>query len=154
MLANQRLDPFSLLNCDLRFAAADARLGQPEINIAFIPPAGATQTLGRLLGRSRTLRFLYEGTLVSAEEALKMGLVDFVVPPEKLREEVQAYAAGLARKPRETLAAIRRCITEGLVVPFEDGLRLECGAAVHLARTPDFAEGLQAFLEKRLPKWS
>ncbi len=142
-----------VLNCDIRFAAADARLGQPEISIGFIPPAGATQSLPRLLGRSRALRFLYEGTLVSADEALAMGLVDFVVPPEQLRKEVQAYAAALARKAQEALAAIRHCITEGMAAPFEDGLRLEQEAAVHLAGTPDFAEGLAAFLEKRSPKW-
>lgn len=140
-------------HCDIRFAAADARLGQPEINIAFIPPVGATQSLARLLGRPRALRFLYEGSLVSAEEARAMGLVDVVVPPERLREEVQSYAAALGRKPPEALAAIRRCITEGLEVAFENGLNLELEAAVHLAGTPDFAEGLQAFLDKRPPNW-
>jgi enoyl-CoA hydratase/carnithine racemase len=142
-----------VLHCDVRFAAASARLGQPEINIAFIPPVGTTQSLPRLLGRPRALRFLYEGTLVSAEEALGMGLVDFVVPPERLREEVQAYGAALARKSAEALAAIRRCITAGLEMPFEDALALELEAAVHLAGTPDFSEGLRAFLEKRPPKW-
>jgi enoyl-CoA hydratase/carnithine racemase len=141
------------LHCDVRFAAANARLGQPEINIGFIPPVGTTLSLSRLLGRPRALRFLYEGTLVSAEEALAMGLVDFVVPPEKLREEVQAYAAALAGKPAKALAAIRRCITAGLDMPYEDALALELEAAVQLAGTPDFSEGLAAFFEKRPPKW-
>jgi enoyl-CoA hydratase len=142
-----------VLNCDIRFAAADARLGQPEINIAFIPPAGATQALPRLLGRSRALRLLYEGNLVSAGDALAMGLVDFVVPPDQLRKEVQAYALALSRKPAEALAAIRRCVTEGVAAPYEDGLHMEREAAAHLAGTPDFAEGLRAFLEKRAPRW-
>ncbi len=138
-----------VLHCDVRFAAANARLGQPEINIGFIPPVGTTQSLARLLGRPRALRFLYEGTLVSAEEAQTIGLVDFVVPPERLREEVQTYAAALARKPAEALAAIRRCITLGPDMPFEDALAMELEAAVHLSGTPDFSEGLRAFLEKR-----
>lgn len=142
-----------VLHCDVRFAAASARLGQPEINIGFIPPVGTTQSLARLLGRARALRFLYDGTLVSAEEARGMGLVDLVVPAERLREEVQSYAAGLARKPAQALAAVRRCITRGLELPYEDALALELEAAVHLAGTPDFAEGLTAFLEKRAPKW-
>jgi enoyl-CoA hydratase/carnithine racemase len=142
-----------VLNCDVRFAAAGARLGQPEINIGFIPPVGTTQSLPRLLGRSRALRFLYEGTLVTAEEALTMGLVDFVVPKEKLREEVQMYAATLVRKPAEALAAIRRCITLGLDLPYDDALALELDAAVRLAGTPNFREGLRAFLEKRPPNW-
>jgi enoyl-CoA hydratase/carnithine racemase len=143
-----------VLNCDIRFAAADARLGQPEINIAFIPPVGGTQSLARLLGRPRALRFLYEGTLLPAEEARAIGLVDLVVPADRLREEAQAYAAGLARKPREALAAIRRCITEGIEVPYDEGLAIEAEEAVRLAGTPDFTEGLSAFLEKRSPRWA
>ncbi len=142
-----------VLHCDVRFAAASARLGQPEINIAFLPPVGTTQSLARLLGRPRALRFLYEGTLVSAEEARGMGLVDFVVPAERLREKVQSYAAALARKPAEALAAIRRCVTTGLELPYEDALAVELEAAVHLAGTADFSEGLAAFLEKRAPQW-
>lgn len=142
-----------VLHCDIRFAAADARLGQPEINIAFIPPVGTTQSLSRLLGRPRALRFLYEGTLVSAEEARELGLVDILVPPERLRQEVQAYGAALARKPAEALAAIRRCVTIGPELPYEDGLVVELKAAVHLAGTADFSEGLRAFLEKRPPRW-
>jgi enoyl-CoA hydratase/carnithine racemase len=143
-----------VLNGDVRFAASDARLGQPEINIGFIPPVGTTQSLPRLLGRPRALRFLYEGDLVTAGEALAMGLVDFVVPPEKLREEVQAYGAALARKPPEALSAIRRCVTLGLDRPYDEALALELEAAARLAATPDFAEGLRAFLEKRPPKFS
>jgi len=142
-----------VLHCDVRFAAADARLGQPEINIGFIPPVGTTLSLSRLLGRSRALRFLYEGTLISAEEAERIGLVDFVVQPERLREEVQSYAAALARKPAEAIAAIRRCITLGPDMPFEDALAMELEAAVHLSGTPDFSEGIRAFREKRPPKW-
>ncbi|NIO07120.1 MAG: hypothetical protein GTO40_03660 [Deltaproteobacteria bacterium] len=142
-----------VLNCDVRFAAADARLGQPEINIAFIPPVGTTQSLARLLGRPRALRFLYEGTPVPAAEALTMGLVDFVVPLKRLREKVQAYGAALAHKPAEALAAIRRCITTGMEMAFEDALAIELEAAVHLVGTPDFAEGLRAFIEKRPPRW-
>ncbi len=141
------------LHCDVRFAAASARLGQPEIAIAFVPPVGTTQSLPRLLGRPRALRYLYEGTLVSAEEARAMGLVDFVVPSERLRQEVQAYGAALARKPAQALAAIRRCVTAGLEMSLEDALAMELEAAVHLAGTPDFREGLGAFREKRPPKW-
>jgi enoyl-CoA hydratase/carnithine racemase len=142
-----------VLNADVRFAAADTRLGQPEINIAFIPPVGATQALARLLGRPRALRYLYEGTLLPAEEALRIGLVDFVVPPERLRAETQAYALDLAGKPAEALAAIRRCITQGIEVPFDEGLQIELEEAVRLAGTDDFREGLQAFLDKRPPRW-
>jgi enoyl-CoA hydratase len=141
------------LHCDVRFAAADARLGQPEINIAFIPPVGTTQSLPRLLGRPRALRFLYDGALVSAEEARTMGLVDLLVAPERLRDEVQAYGSSLAGKSAEALAAIRRCVTDGLGLPWEEALALELDSAVRLAGTLDFSEGLRAFLEKRPPRW-
>lgn len=111
-----------VLNCDVRFAADTARLGQPEINIAFIPPVGATQSYARLLGRPRALRFLYDGAILPATEALNLGIVDEIVPADHPRDHVQAYAAGLAAKPTEALAAIRRCITEGSEVPFDQGL--------------------------------
>ncbi|SDD29870.1 Enoyl-CoA hydratase/carnithine racemase [Geodermatophilus telluris] len=143
-----------VLHCDVRFAASTARLGQPEIGIGFLPPVGATQALARLLGRPRALRLLYDGTLLSAEEALAIGLVDVVVAPERLREEVQGYAEGLARKPARALAAIRRCVTEGVDLPFAEGLAIEREEAVALGATADFREGLAAFLDRRPPVWS
>jgi enoyl-CoA hydratase len=143
-----------VLHCDVRFAAADAKLGQPEVNIGFIPPVGGTQGLARLLGRPRALRLLYEGGILPAREALEIGLVDLVVPPEDLRARVREYALSLAQKPAATLAAIRRCVTEGLEMSFDEGLGIEFEAALELGGHPDFVEGVNAFLEKRPPKWS
>jgi enoyl-CoA hydratase/carnithine racemase len=144
----------AVLHCDVRFCAEDARLGQPEVNIAFIPPVGGTQGLARLLGRPRALRFLYDGNLVSAQEALALGLVDELVPPQRLKAHVQAYAAALARKPAEALAAIRRCITEGGALPFAEGLAIEQEEAARLGATPDFVEGVAAFIVKRPPRFA
>jgi enoyl-CoA hydratase len=141
------------LHADLRFAAADARLGQPEVNIAFIPPVGGTQGLARLLGRPRALRLLYDGALLSAAEALKVGLVDVVTEPGALRDEVRRYAEGLAQKPADALAAIRRCVTIGGALPFEDGLAVEREAAIALAAGENFQEGVRSFLAKRKPAW-
>jgi len=142
-----------VMHCDIRFAAYDARLGQPEINIGFIPPVGTTQSLVRLIGRPRALRYLYEGTLVSAKEALEMGLVDILYPPKELHAEVQTYAKSLAKKPTKALAAIRHTITVGGALSFDEGLKIEYDTAVKLAGTKDFTEGISAFLEKRQPKW-
>jgi enoyl-CoA hydratase/carnithine racemase len=103
--------------------------------------------------RSRAMRYLYEGTLVSAEEALDMGLVDVIHPPDQLHKEVQVYAEALAKKPAQALAAIRRTITEGGALSFEEGMKIEYESAVNLADTRDFTEGIQAFLEKRKPDW-
>lgn len=140
-------------HCDVRFASEDARIGQPEINIAFLPPIGATQALARLVGRSRALRFLYDGALLSAKQAREIGLVDHVIPSEGLRDAVRAYASELCRKPANALAAIRRCVTEGGDLSFNDGLQIEFEEAVQLSESPNFAEGIAAFLEKRPPRW-
>ena len=142
------------LHCDLRFAATDAKLGQPEINIGFIPPIATTQALARLIGRPRAIRYLYEGGLVPAERALEWGLVDELVEPDKLRAHVQAYGEALATKSPAALAAIRRTVTMGGGMTFDAGLALELETVVELAGTPDFAEGVDAFLAKRQPKWT
>jgi enoyl-CoA hydratase len=142
------------LHCDLRFAASDAKLGQPEIRIAFIPPIASTQTLVRLLGRPKAIRYLYEGRLMDAPQALGWGLVDEVVKPDDLRCQVQRYAEDLAAKSAAALAAIRRTITLGGGMSFEDGMALELETATALADTADFAEGVDAFLNKRAPQWA
>jgi enoyl-CoA hydratase len=141
------------LHCDVRFAARDARLGQPEININFIPPVGATQALTRLLGRPAAIRFLYDGQLVDAAQAAAIGLVDELVAPDDLEATVQRYAEALAAKPPEALAAIRRTITSGGGTSFDQGLELERSLAIELAGTANFAEGVDAFLTKRPPVW-
>ena len=141
------------LHCDLRFAATDARLGQPEIRIGFIPPIATTQALARLIGRPRAIRYLYEGRMVPAEEALTWGLVDELVEPARLRATVQAYAEELAEKSPTALAAIRRTVTLGGGMTFEDGMAYELETVAALADTPDFAEGVDAVLGKRATAW-
>lgn len=141
------------LHCDLRFAAADAKLGQPEIRIGFIPPIATTQALVRLIGRPRAIRYLYDGSLVPAEEARQWGLVDELVAPQQLRTRVQAYGEELAAKSPAALAAIRRTVTLGGGMSFDEGLAYELDAVVSLADGPDFAEGVEAFLAKRPPAW-
>ena len=141
------------LHADVRFASDGARLGQPEVNINFIPPVGATQALARLLGRPAALRFLFSGELVTAEQALTLGLVDDVVEAEELEATVQQYGEFLAAKPPEALAAIRRAIIVGGAVSFDEGLDLEASLATQLAGTSNFAEGVDSFLSKRSPEW-
>jgi enoyl-CoA hydratase/carnithine racemase len=141
------------LHCDLRFAASNAKLGQPEIRIGFIPPIATTQALARLIGRPRAIRYLYDGRMIAAEEALSWGLVDELVEPEKLRERVQTCADDLATKSPAALAAIRRTVTLGGGMSFEEGMAFELESVVELANGPDFAEGVDAFLGKRPPNW-
>ena len=141
-------------HCDRRFAAADARIGSPEVHLNFVPPIAGTQGLVRLMGRSNALDYLYRGDLISAEEAKEIGLVDIVCPPNALRDEVTAYAAMLAEKPPEALAAIRRCVIDGGARAFEDGLAIELDCVTGLTETANFQEGVRAFLERRAPNWS
>jgi enoyl-CoA hydratase len=141
------------LHCDIRFAATDARLGQPEINIGFIPPIATTQSLARLIGRPRAIRYLYEGRMITAQEALAWDMVSELVPPADLRGHVQHYADGLAAKSPAALAAIRRTITLGGGMDYEAGMAFEKQAVVDVASGPDFQEGVEAFLAKRPPKW-
>ncbi|HEY6983568.1 enoyl-CoA hydratase/isomerase family protein [Reyranella sp.] len=141
------------LHCDLRFAATDAQLGQPEIRIGFIPPIATTQALARLIGRPRAMRYLYDGGLLPATRALQWGLVDELAEPADLRQRVQAYGNELASKPPAALAAIRRTVTLGGGMTFADGQALELETVVELADSPDFAEGVEAFLAKRPPVW-
>jgi len=141
------------LHCDMRFMADNARLGQPEVSIAFIPPIAATQALVRLIGRTRTLKYLYEGQLLKAAEAHAWGLVDELCEPDQLRSDVQEYAEGLTKQSATALAAIRRTVTIGGGMTFDDGMQLELETASALADTADFAEGIDAFLTKRTQRW-
>jgi len=142
-----------VLHCDVRFAATDARFGQPEVKIGFIPPIATTQALARLIGRPRALRYLYDGKLISAAEAHAWGLVDELVEPQALRARVQAYGEELAAKSPAALSAIRRTVTLGGGMSFEEGMEFELETVVELAETADFAEGVEAFLAKRPPVW-
>jgi enoyl-CoA hydratase len=141
------------LHCDIRFVASDAKLGQPEIRIGFIPPIATTQALARLIGRPRAIRYLYEGRMITAQEALDWDMVGELVAPEKLRERVQVYALDLAAKSPAALAAIRRTITLGGGMDYDAGMEFEMKAVGEVASGPDFREGVAAFLEKRPAKW-
>ena len=141
------------LHCDIRFAASDAKFGQPEIRIGFIPPIATTQALARLIGRPRAIRYLYEGRMIGADEALAWDMVSELVPPAELRARVQAYADELAAKSPAALAAIRQTVTVGGGIDYEAGMALEKAAVVRLASGPDFQEGVEAFLAKRPPRW-
>jgi enoyl-CoA hydratase/carnithine racemase len=142
------------LHADLRFAADDAQLGQPEINIAFLPPVGGTQALVRLVGRSRAFRILYGGEMMTAQEAFELELVDTLAAPDRLEDEVQAYGEMLAAKPANVLAALRRCLIDGGGISFDDGLAVEMAQARALVGHENFHEGVSAFLDKRKPEWS
>ncbi len=135
------------LACDLRVVSEDARLGQPEILLGIVPGGGATQRLPRLVGVSRAKDLIYTGRQVRADEALRIGLADRVVPPGRVLDEALALAAGLAAGPLVALAAAKRIIDEGLDERLDDALALEVDAFVACAETEDARLGVTSFLE-------
>ena len=135
------------LAADVRFAAEDAVLGQPEILLGIIPGAGGTQRLARLVGPAKAKDLVFTGRHVGAEEALELGLADAVVPDA----EVEATAVAMARKfaagPPLALAAAKRAIDEGLDLPLAQGLELESRLFAELFDTEDQKIGMRSFLE-------
>ena len=141
------------MSADFRIASETAVLGQPEINLGFIPGAGGTQRLPRIVGRSRAKLMIYTGDYVQAKEAKEMGLVDEVVPPERLEQEARALALKLADRPPLAILAAKLAVETGLETSIWSGLALESGLFGLLFSTEDVVEGVSAFLEKRKPKF-
>jgi enoyl-CoA hydratase/carnithine racemase len=141
------------LACDLRYAAEDARMGQPEIRLGVIPGAGGTQRLTRLVGPGRTRDLVYSGRQVEAGEALGMGLVERVVPAGEVFDRTLADARAFADGPREALAAAKAAIRSAPDRSLDVGLRDEREAFVRLFGSSDQREGMRAFLEKRDPRF-
>jgi len=135
--------------CDIRLAADTARLGQPEVNLGIIPGAGGTQRLPRLVGSGAACKLLYTGELIDAAEALRIGLVDEVVPAAELRARAMALAGGIAQKSPVALALIKEGVRASLRMPLDEGLRHETTLFGLAFSSEDKAEGVAAFLGKR-----
>jgi enoyl-CoA hydratase len=139
--------------CTLRLASENARLGQPEINLGLIPGYGGTQRLARLIGAGAALDLLLTGRQVTAEEALRLGLVNRVVPAAELLKDARALATQLAGKPPIALRAILDAVHKGLRMPLAEALAHEAALFGLVFSTDDMREGTRAFLEKRPPKF-
>jgi enoyl-CoA hydratase len=140
------------LACDLRFAADDAELGQPEIRLGVIPGAGGTQRLPRLVGPSRARDLVFTGRPVAADEAERIALVDRVAPADEVFEMALAGARDLAAGPRAALAAAKQAL-RAAETPGREGFAKERELFLALFGTPDQREGMRAFVEKRDPKF-
>lgn len=135
--------------CTLRVAAETAKLGQPEVNLGIIPGYGGTQRLTRLVGKGRALDLVLTGRMVSAQEALEMGLVNRVVPGDRLLEETRKLAHTLMEKGPLALRLAMEAVHDGQTLNLDDALNLEALLFAVSAATEDMREGLTAFLEKR-----
>ena len=139
--------------CTLRIAANTARLGQPEINLGLTPGYGGTQRLARLVGKGVALDLLLTGRQVEADEALRIGLVNRVVPRESLMTEVTALAGQLAAQAPVAMKYIIESVNRGLEVSLDQAQFLEATLFGLVASTDDMREGTQAFLQKRKPQF-
>ncbi|TAK29463.1 MAG: crotonase [Chloroflexota bacterium] len=139
--------------CDVRIAAKNAKFGQLEINLGIMPGAGGTQRLPRLVGWGKAKEMLYTGKIIGAVEAERIGLVDSVVPVEKLEAEVNQLAEAIASKSPLVLRLLKKTINRGMYTDLAAGLSYEKGNFALCFATEDKAEGVEAFLGKRKPQF-
>ena len=135
------------LCADIRVAAEDAKLGQPEILLGIIPGAGGTQRLTRLVGPSRAKDIIFSGRFVAAEEALAIGLVDRVVPADQVYAEAVAWARQFTNAAAVALRAAKEAVDRGIEVDLETGLEIERAHFAGLFATEDRTIGMRSFIE-------
>jgi enoyl-CoA hydratase len=139
--------------CHLRIASDAARFGQPEVKLGIAPGYGGTQRLPRLVGKGNALQLILTGEMIDAREAHRIGLVNQVVPAAELMAAAERTLRGiLAMGPLAVRLALE-AVDQGLEMTLDEGLLLEANHFGLLAATADMQEGLQAFLEKRPPKF-
>lgn len=140
------------LGCDIRLASSTAKFGFPFLRVGILPEFGSTYYLPRLVGMGKACELVFTGQTIDAEEAKQIGLVNKVVPPEKLLEETYEMARKISQMPPLALAISKRALYQGLRAPdLASQLQYEALAIVHLFGTADHEEGVRSFLEKRDP---
>jgi enoyl-CoA hydratase len=139
--------------CTMRLASEKARLGQPEVKLGLIPGYGGTQRLPRLVGESTALKLLLSGEMIDAAEALRIGLVDEVVPAERLMERGEVLARSIVAMAPLAVAGCLEAVRRGSGLHIDAATEVEAEIFGRLCGTADKVEGTKAFLEKRSPVW-
>jgi len=142
-----------MMSCDIRIASSNAKFGQPEIKLGIIPGGGGTQRLPRLIGIGRAKELVFTGELIDAKRAYEIGLVNKVVPPERLMEEAQKIASKIASKSLPILRLAKEALNYGYSMDLEKALEFEIECFGHCFNTEDHVEGISAFIEKRKPSF-
>lgn len=140
--------------CHIRLASEGAKFGQPEVKLGITPGYGGTQRLPRLVGRGRALQLLLTGEMIDAHEALRIGLVNKVVPPAELLPAAETMMRQILANAPLAVALCIEAVNRGYNATQEDGLNLEANHFAILAGTADMAEGMAAFLAKRAPSFT
>jgi enoyl-CoA hydratase/carnithine racemase len=139
--------------CDMIVAGSDAVFGQPEIKLGIIPGGGGTQRLTRAIGTARAMELVLTGRPVRADEAAALGLVSKVVPAEETLSAALDLAAEIAALPAGAVRAAKAAVRAVAEAPLAEGILRERSLFMERFGTPDQAEGMRAFLEKRPPRW-
>jgi enoyl-CoA hydratase len=142
------------LACDIRYASPNAKLGQPEANIGIIPGWGGTQRLARAVGIGMAKELIYSGRMVDAEEAMRIGLVNAVFPPEEVLDRALELGRALAAKSPLVLAAAKELANRSLQGDLDAALDDEAERFAQLFGSEDQKEGMRAFVEKREPRFT
>jgi enoyl-CoA hydratase len=140
--------------CDIRVAAEDAQLGQPEIKLGLIPGGGGTQRLPRLVGLGRAMLLNMTGDFIDGRTAYEWGLVERVVPREEVQEAALAIARTIAARSPVAIGVLRELARTTRDLPLEEGLRREAEGFRRCLASDDGLEGVTAFLEKREPQFT
>ncbi len=141
------------MGCDLIVAGESARFGQPEVKLGIMPSAGGTQRLARAVGPARAMEMILTGEPISAADAFSAGLVNRVVPDDRVLDEALTLANLIAERPAVAVRLARKTVRFGLERTVQEGLEMERRNSRLLYGTEDQKEGMQAFLEKRSPKF-
>jgi enoyl-CoA hydratase len=139
------------LACHIRFASENARFGQPEVNLGIIPGYGGTQRLARLVGKGKAMEMILTGDQIDAHEALRIGLVNKVVPQAELLKAAEELAAKIITKGQLAVRTALKAVNATHETSLSDGQTLEARLFGDSCGTQDFKEGTRAFLEKRKP---
>ena len=141
-----------LLSCDFAWAAESARIGDMHVNYAQIGGSGAMARLPRLIGQARSLELVFSGQMLNAAQALDWGIINRVVPDDKLLEEGIAFARIIAAKSPNAIRYVKKSIRGGMNLDLPGALKLERDQCLDYCLTlPDSMEGIDAFIEKRTP---
>ncbi len=139
--------------CDFRIAAKRAKLGQTEVNLGLVPGAGGSQRLVRIVGHTKAKELVFLGSRLSAEEAAAIGLITKAVDNESFESEVRSFAEKLAKQAPVAIRLAKVLLNRSGDIPIDAALEMEAMAFGLVTSTEDIYEGLQAFMEKREPKF-
>ncbi len=141
------------LACDIRIGIKNARFGFPQIRNGRMPFNGGTQRLPRLIGFAKAMDMILTGELIDAEEARRVGLLNRVVAPDELMDTAMALAQDMAEKSPLSMSYVKEALHSSGDLTLDQGLRMELDLYLLLFTTSDRSEGIQAFKEKRTPKF-